>query len=719
MEKLAGTIKRIIYRGDNGYTVLELEIKDRLIPVTVVGDLAVVQDGETLNVSGVWTTHPRFGKQFKANNWQVKGPESEQGLLRYLSSGAVKGIGPTLAAALVEYFGAEVFEVADKTPHRLTEVPGIGEKRAETLASSLAEQRAIREVMVALRGLDLGPGTAARIYRAWGNQAVVRLRQDPYQLVRDVDGIGFATADAIAGRLGVEKESTSRLVAGMLHLAWTAQDLGDTVHRREELLAHAAQFLETDETTLEPALDELIASGALCERVVSNDSGNSPVVGLSALIFAEEKIAAHLLRLTQLRPKPVSKKAVAKAETGSEELTEEQRRAVMLAASEPLTIITGGPGTGKTTILRTLVRLLEKGQSEEGILLCAPTGRAAKRMAEATGATASTVHRMLGFRGGHFEHHRENPLKASIVVVDEASMLDVLLTRRLLEAIPDGCRLVLVGDADQLPSVGPGNVLADIIASDIAPVVRLKIVFRQSENSQIVLNAHRICRGELPEPSPSGSSQGGEFHIVPVQDPQRAQELILEIVCSRIPKAYGLDPMRDIQVLSPMHRGPVGTVALNSVLQQRLNPNGKALKRGYDEIRVGDKVMQVRNDYDRDVFNGDLGWVKSIDDEQGGVEVQIDDMRVDYSDDQLRQLSLAYCVSVHKSQGSEYPAVVVPILTQHYILLQRNLLYTAVTRGKSLVVLVCSSDALSLAVRRLDQGRRSTLLRTEIGRRLG
>ncbi|MBW2731864.1 MAG: ATP-dependent RecD-like DNA helicase [Deltaproteobacteria bacterium] len=709
MERIEGTVEKVIFaRPEEGYAVLSLRVVEQLLPVTVIGNLVGVQPGETMEISGRWEHHRQFGRRFRVDQFAAGAPRDEEGLLRYLQSGVINGIGPQMAERLVAAFGTKLFELTEDDPLILMQVPGIGKKRAKTIARVIAEQREVRDVMVFLQGLGLGPGMAGRIYRAWGKDAEARVRKDPYRLAQEVEGFGFLSADTIAQKLGVDPTSGTRLEAGLLHMLRSSRDEGHTVIGREDLVTHTATFLETDLIEVERALAGVILSRVLEAR---SSAEGEDLVGLPALVYAEENMARDLHRLGQMGPRNISPKQLDDAAEVS--LTEEQRSAVELAARGPVSVITGGPGTGKTTVIRSLVRLLNS--IDERCWLCAPTGRAAKRLSEASQAPATTVHRLLGFKGISnegvplFEHGRKNPLGPGTVILDEASMLDAMLGRRLLEALGMN-RLVLVGDANQLPSVGAGNVLADLIRSDGVPVAELSTIFRQAESSQIVVNAHRIRQGLEPEPSGAGALEEGAFHLVRVDDPQRAQQRVLEVCSERIPRAFGLDPINDVQVISPMHRGDVGTVMLNRELQRRLNPGKGGIERGPEAFRVGDKVMQVRNDHEREVYNGDVGRIVSIDSTGPRLVVKMGEELVRYEPEQLRQLSLAYCISIHKSQGSEYPAVVIPLTTQHYLLLQRNLLYTAITRAKKLVVLVASPQALRIAVERTDSSLRRTRL---------
>lgn len=710
VETLEGIVESIRYRTDDGYAVLQISVKDRPIGVTIVGKLSTLAEGEHISVVGQWVEHPQFGRQFKVKDFRATRPKDNEGLLRYLQSGIVEGVGPSLAKRLVDALGDKLFELAEHDPLLLMQVPGIGKKRAKMIAAALREQESKRDTFVFLQGLGLGKAQSTKVFEAWGEDAEKKISADPYLLVKHVDGFGFARADALAQRLGVREDSPFRLSAALLHLITERKRLGDTCIDRNALVDSCAQFIAADPIDIEDALELLHRERLVVER--KNELGDS-VVGERSLMLAEERIAT---RLAQAFSDVKSEQDIGAISISDQDLSEEQIAALKLAGKSALTIITGGPGTGKTTVLKSLVRAFEKKDFE--VALAAPTGRAAKRVSEATGRDASTIHRLLGARGGSFRYNKHESLPYDVVIIDEASMLDIWLARALFDALAPHSRMVLVGDVDQLPSVGPGNVLSDMIDSRVIPTARLTQIFRQASQSAIVRNAHRIREGKLPEPSPTGSTAGGEVHLVIAANPEQAQERLLQVCCQRIPQAFGLDAKRDVQVLAPMHRGAVGTIALNQVLQDRLNPKKDMLRRGNESFRVGDKVMQTKNDHERDVYNGDLGEIIAIDNKEGSVEVAINGMNHRYQGEELQALTLAYCISIHKSQGSEYPAVVIPLMTQHYMLLQRNLLYTALTRAKKLVVLIGSNEAISLAVRRRDGISRQTRLKTLLAEQL-
>jgi len=705
-EALEGTVERVVYSGGaSAFTVVRMTVPGQAEQVTVVGSLLGVPAGARLRVRGRFETDSRFGRQFRASAYTEIAPETVEGIKRYLGSGLIKGIGPEFASRIVGKFGIRTLEILDAQPERIGEVAGIGRVRAEAVKSAWAAQRQIRDVMVFLQGYGVSPAFAVRIYKRYGAAAVARVRENPYRLAFDVWGIGFLSADRLAIALGIKRDSDARVEAGVRHVLDEAGGQGHVFLPRGRLHTEAATRLEVDEKLVEGAVDRLAASG----EVVVEGSGEEAAVYESSLYRAEGTVAAGLERLLRARhaspPVDLDKAVAWYEQQASIALAPQQAEAVRRAILDPVVVITGGPGVGKTTIVRGIVAILAaKGLR---IALAAPTGRAAKRLSEATGQPAATLHRLLEWRPaeGMFGRNGQRPLDADLLVVDEASMLDVRLAADLVNALADGTRLVLVGDVDQLPSVGPGTVLRDVIASERVPTVCLTEIFRQAARSLIVTNAHRIHDGVLPElgmPAPEGpAADTRDFFFLEEDDPARAAQLVRDLVAVRLPRRYPLRP-QDIQVLAPMHRGELGAAHLNQLLQEVLTPGAEEVRSGHRAFRTGDRVMQLRNDYDKEVYNGDIGQVLRANAADAELAVRFDDREVHYGTDELDELSLAYAATVHKSQGSEYPAVIVPVHTQHYVMLQRNLLYTAVTRGKRLVVLVGSKKALGLAVRNGD-----------------
>ena len=706
-ERIEGTLVHVVFRNEeNGFTVARLKMEDRPGQVTVAGVLVGVAEGESLRCFGSWTVHPRFGEQFQVERFEVLPPSTRKGLVRYLSGTAVKHIGPKIAERMVDHFGEDVLRVLDEEPKRLLEVPGIGKGRLKKIREAWAVEKGLREVMVFLQGHGLGPGHALRVYRRYGAETMRLVRENPYRLSEEIWGIGFKTADRIALSLGVDKDAPFRVRAALLHLLAQAVQEGHLCLPRRELLARAAAFLDTDLFRVEAALDELRREGRIVLEATDappapEDPEPSVMVFLESLHEAEAGVCRFLLRL-QAHAKWSVPMDVPRAVAWAEEragivLEERQREAVEAALREPVLVITGGPGVGKTTIVRCIAAILAAKKFR--LALAAPTGRAAKRLAEATGLRASTIHRLLRFnpKSFTFDHDEDNPLPHDVLIVDESSMIDVPLMESLVRALRPQARLVLVGDADQLPSVGPGALLHDLIACDRFPVVRLTRLFRQAEGGGIVRAAHRVNAGRMPEFGSAGTE--GEIFFVEEQDPKQVAEQVVRLVGERIPTRFRLDPVRDVQVLTPMHKGAAGTENLNRLLQAALNPEGESLVRGGRVLRVGDKVMQVQNNYELGVFNGDIGYIRAIDRERETLSVEMDDRHVIYGFEDLDDLMHAYSVSVHKSQGSEFPAVVMVLLTQHFILLRRKLLYTGITRAKRLLVVVGTERALRIAVR--------------------
>ena len=705
-EVLAGLVERVTYHNpENGFCVLRIKARGHRELVTAVGHAATVSAGEWITASGEWVNDRTHGQQFKSRFMRSSAPTTIEGIEKYLASGMIRGIGPVYAAKMVKAFGEKVFDVIEVEPDRLREVPGIGPRRLTLITSAWAEQKIVREIMVFLHSNGVGTARAVRIFKTYGADAVQVMTENPYRLARDIRGIGFKTADAIAMKLGIEKTAMIRVRAGISYALTEAMDEGHCGLPTEELVPLAVALLAVPEAPVRTALELELAE----TTVIADTVGETACIFLAGLHRAEQVIAERIRRLARgTLPWPYidPEKALPWIErkTGLS-LAESQTAAIRLALISKVLVITGGPGVGKTTIVNSILRILAaKGI---GLSLCAPTGRAAKRMTEATGFEAKTIHRLLEVdpKTGAFKRDSNNPLACDLLVVDETSMVDIMLMQALMKAVPNHAALLIVGDIDQLPSVGPGQVLTDIITSGAVPVVRLTEVFRQAAQSRIISSAHRINAGSLPDLSrPEGDS---DFYFVPAADPETAVPRIIELVKTRIPQRFGLDPVHDIQVLCPMNRGGAGARALNIELQATLNPAGeRKVERFGWTFAPGDKIMQIENDYDKEVYNGDVGYIDDVDPDAGEVHARFDGRAVTYGFGELDTLVPAYAATIHKSQGSEYPAVVIPVLTQHYTMLQRNLLYTGVTRGKRLVVLVGQKKAVAIAVRNVSGRRR-------------
>ena len=712
-DTLTGSVERItFYSDETGYCVLRLRPHQLMLGrdqlVTVVGTMPELQPGESVRLQGEWSNHPQYGRQFRAEVVTQIRPADAEAIRRYLGSGLIKGIGPATAKKIVDTFGEDTLDVLDRTPDRVLEVEGVGQHRARLIAEAWVEQQHIKEVMLFLQGHGISTGLAVKIYKQYGDQAIPIVSRDPYRLAADIFGVGFKTADKIAQDLGLPADALARIAAGLTHILNEATNEGHVFLPRDALVTGAVELLGVETERVEEALRRAATRGDVMIEAVPVPDGLEQVEAVYLPpMYHSEKGAAQ--RLAQITRTPASRLAdlarldldalLADAAGGAGALTAQQRQAVRAALTHKVSVLTGGPGTGKTTTLRALITAL--GRARHSFLLASPTGRAAKRLSEATGQPARTIHRMLGFSPAErgFLHNDDNPLDADMIVVDEASMIDLVLFYSLLRAIPPDAHLLLVGDADQLPSVGAGNVLHDVIGGTVGPVTRLDVIFRQAETSQIITNAHRINRGEAPDTS----NRGDDFFVFVEEDPQKAADLLVEIVQKRIPARFGLDALQEVQVLAPMYRGPLGVTALNDVLQETLNPNPsgrKAERRLAGRLfRVGDKVIQMRNNYEKDVFNGDIGQVYGFDLTNQVLTVRVDERLVRYDFAEADELTHAYCISVHRAQGSEYPCVVMPVATQHYLMLQRNLLYTAVTRARQLVVLVGTRKAIAIAVR--------------------
>ncbi|AQS86694.1 recombinase RecD [Neoasaia chiangmaiensis] len=709
-EALAGLVERVTFHNaENGFCVLRVKVRGQRDLATVVGHAAMISAGEFVQMSGRWFNDHTHGLQFKAEFLKASPPTTVEGIERYLGSGMIRGIGPVYAKKLVKAFGEAVFDLIEQEPGRLREVMGIGPKRAGRIVAGWADQKVIREIMLFLHSNGVGTSRAVRIFKTYGQDAVKLISENPYRLAKDIRGIGFKTADQIARKMGIAPDAMIRVRAGISYALGEAMDEGHCGLPVGELLTSTAELLEVATPLIETALALELEAG----DVVADSVGETDCIFLAGLYRAEQSIAERLRACAVGRP-PWPEIDADKAMTWVERktglaLAPSQQEAVRLALRSKVLVITGGPGVGKTTLVNAILKIVTAKGTD--VQLCAPTGRAAKRLSESTGLEGKTIHRLLETdpATGSFKRDDTNPLICDLLVVDEASMVDVLLMRSLLRALPDSAALLIVGDVDQLPSVGPGQVLADIIGSNAVPVVRLTEVFRQAAQSRIITNAHRINEGRMPELS---AEEGSDFYFVEAADPEIGLRKLLALVKDRIPARFGLDPVRDVQVLCPMNRGGLGARSLNIELQQALNPPGEVkVERFGWTYGPGDKVMQIANDYDRDVFNGDLGVIDRIDVEEGELTVLFDGREVVYGFGELDELVLAYATTIHKSQGSEYPAVVIPLVTQHYAMLARNLLYTGVTRGRKLVVLVGQKKALAIAVRNKGGRRRWSKLR--------
>ncbi|AQW50905.1 ATP-dependent RecD-like DNA helicase [Streptomyces violaceusniger] len=733
MLKLAvveGVLERITYANEeNGYTVARVDTgRGSGDLLTVVGSLLGAQPGESLRMEGRWGSHPQYGKQFTVENYQTVLPATVQGIRRYLGSGLIKGIGPRIADRITEHFGVDTLDVIEERPERLVEVPGLGPKRTKMIAAAWEEQKAIKEVMVFLQGVGVSTSIAVRIYKKYGDASISVVKNEPYRLAADVWGIGFLTADKIAQSVGIPHDSPDRVKAGLQYALSQSADQGHCYLPEEQLIADAVKLLQVDTGLVIDCLGELAAEAeGVVREPVPGPADGEPVSAVYLVPFhrAEISLAGQVLRLLRTQEDRLPAfgdvdwdKALdwLASRTGAD-LAPEQSQAVRLALTEKVAVLTGGPGCGKSFTVRSVVELARAKKAK--VVLAAPTGRAAKRLSELTGAEASTVHRLLELRpGGDAAYDRDRPLDADLVVVDEASMLDLLLANKLVKAVPPGAHLLFVGDVDQLPSVGAGEVLRDLLApGSPVPAVRLTRIFRQAQQSGVVTNAHRINEG-VP-PVTRGLS---DFFLFVEDDTEEAGRLTVDVAARRIPAKFGLDPRRDVQVLAPMHRGPAGAGTLNGLLQQAITPARPDLperRLGGRVFRVGDKVTQIRNNYEKGangVFNGTVGVVTSLDTDEQRLTVRTDeDEEVPYDFDELDELAHAYAVTIHRSQGSEYPAVVIPVTTGAWMMLQRNLLYTAVTRAKRLVVLVGSRRALGQAVRTVSAGRRCTALDHRLG----
>lgn len=719
MNRLTGHIERITFASDEtAYHVCKIKVKHHNDLVTIVGNMVNPLPGEYIEVHGNWTSHPKFGDQFQVRQYKTLVPANQFGIQKYLGSGLIDGIGPVMAKRIVKRFGIKSLEIIEKEPRRLYEIDGIGKKRVKMIQTAWDEQKDVHAVMLFLQSHEISSAYAAKIFKAYGQDTIHIVKENPYRLARDIFGIGFLTADKIAGKLGISKSSPMRIEAGLEYVLNQLADKGHVCYPYQDLLKKNTELLEVEK---EMVIDA-IGRSQLSDRIVIEDcnktcdvfKGNNPLVFLKKFFVCETGITENLKRIVSA-PKSIRPIKIRKAMEWIKDnipfrLAKKQETAVKKSLEEKILVVTGGPGTGKTTIINAIIKIFKKTGAK--ILMAAPTGRAAKRMSEATGEGATTIHRMLDYshQASGFKKNRKNPLVlCDVLIIDEASMIDTILMHYLLEAVPSSATLILAGDVNQLPSVGPGNVLNDIIASRAFQVVTLDFIFRQAQKSLIVVNAHRINKGLFPVVT--GKAKKRNFYFIQKEEPEIVLETILNLVKKRIPAGFGFDPVQDIQVLTPMHKGIVGTANLNRALQELLNPDNVSIQSGNWIFKRQDKVMQIRNNYDKNTYNGDIGTITKIDLTHQNMRISFNERHVEYGFSNLDELVPAYAVSIHKSQGSEYPAVIIPVVTQHYVLLQRNLIYTAITRGEKLVILVGTKKALAMAIHTVKSLNRHTRLR--------
>ena len=705
MLKLRCVVERITYQNpENGYSVMKVKVKGYNDLVTLVGNLLEVPAGSVLQCEGDWKVDKRYGSQFVCQTWEEVMPATVYGIEKYLGSGLVKGIGPKFAQLIVKQFGLDTIDIIETDIERLYEVPGIGKRRVEKIRESWDKQKDIKNVMLFLQSYGVSTAYAAKIYRQYGKESIDRVKENPYRLADDIWGIGFKTADGIAAKMGYEKDDLRRCQSGIIYTLNQLANEGHVYAEEEQLVKAAIELLEADESPIREALRNMLLTDDLKQE--------DEAIYLPPFYYAEAGTANRLLALLRTTDEELFTQTVdvpsLSKETGID-YDDVQLQAIEEAVCSKVMVLTGGPGTGKTTTTQGIIAALK--HMGLRILLAAPTGRAAKRMSEATGMEAKTIHRMLEFNPKDgYKRNEENPLEGDALIVDECSMIDIVLMNSLMKAIPSSMRVVFVGDIDQLPSVGAGNVLRDLIESDIIPVIRLTRIFRQAQSSRIVMSAHAINQGQFPDTS---NGQQTDFFFIQQEDPEIVAQEIVNLVKNRLPKAYH-QKVSNIQVLTPMQRGVVGAAQLNLALQQALNPSQVALNRGGYSFRQGDRVMQLRNNYDKEVFNGDLGYVESVDVEERTLWVNFDERLVEYEVSELDELTLAYATTIHKSQGSEYPLVVMPVLMTHYVMLQRNLIYTGITRAKKICILIGTKKALWYAIRNMSVLKRNTRLKERL-----